>query len=178
MDTKKIGLFLAELRKEKKLTQQELGDIIGVTNKTVSRWENGNYLPPVEALVLLSNYYNISINEILSGKKLDHNEYKTQAEENIKTTLSSSVFTLQEKIAFFKRKWIKDHIFELVFEALIIIAIIVFLFIKNNDLKYLSLVLPYIYTIINHNKLKSYIEKSTYNHIDNENKFNNKDVLK
>ena len=62
MDTKKIGLFLAELRKEKKLTQQELGDIIGVTNKTVSRWENGTYLPPVEALVLLSNYYNISIN--------------------------------------------------------------------------------------------------------------------
>lgn len=46
MDMQKIGGFLAELRKSKNLTQEELGDKIGVTNKTVSRWENGNYLPP------------------------------------------------------------------------------------------------------------------------------------
>ena len=50
MDVKKIGVFLAELRKDRTLTQDELGEKIGVTNKTVSRWENGNYLPPVEIL--------------------------------------------------------------------------------------------------------------------------------
>lgn len=41
MDVKKIGVFLAELRKDRNLTQDELGEKIGVTNKTVSRWENG-----------------------------------------------------------------------------------------------------------------------------------------
>ena len=43
MDVQKIGIFLSELRKEKNLTQEELGEQIGVTNKTVSRWGNGNY---------------------------------------------------------------------------------------------------------------------------------------
>ena len=47
MDMQKIGSFLAELRIEKNLTQDELGAQIGVTNKTISRWETGNYLPPV-----------------------------------------------------------------------------------------------------------------------------------
>ena len=57
MDVQKIGNFLAELRKDKNLTQEELGERIGVTNKTVSRWENGNYLPPVEILQILSKLY-------------------------------------------------------------------------------------------------------------------------
>ena len=47
MDMQKIGSFLAELKKKKNLTQDELGAQIGVTNKTISRWETGNYLPPV-----------------------------------------------------------------------------------------------------------------------------------
>ena len=50
MDMKKIGLFLAELRREKGLTQEQLGEQLSVTNKTISRWENGNYMPPVEML--------------------------------------------------------------------------------------------------------------------------------
>ena len=58
----KIGSFLAELRKEKNLTQDELGEQIGVTNKTISRWENGNYLPPVEMLLILSKLYDVGIN--------------------------------------------------------------------------------------------------------------------
>lgn len=70
MDMQKIGAFLAELRKERKLTQEDLGEKIGVTNKTVSRWENGNYLPPVEILQLLSSFYNVSINEISVRKTL------------------------------------------------------------------------------------------------------------
>ncbi len=62
MDVQKIGAFLAELRKERNLTQDELGMQIGVTNKTISRWENGNYLPPVEMLQILSNKFDVSIN--------------------------------------------------------------------------------------------------------------------
>ena len=74
MDTKKIGSFLKQLRIENHLTQEQLGQQIGVTNKTISRWETGNYLPPIECLILLSDFYKISINEILSGKRvLDEN---------------------------------------------------------------------------------------------------------
>lgn len=83
MDIQKIGMFLAELRKERDLTQDELGEKIGVTNKTVSRWENGNYLPPVEILQMLSKLYDISINEILSGERLSGENYKENAEELI-----------------------------------------------------------------------------------------------
>ena len=50
MDMVKMGSFLAELRKENKLTQAELGEKLGVTNKTVSRWETGSYMPPAEVL--------------------------------------------------------------------------------------------------------------------------------
>ena len=64
MDTVKIGKFLKELRKEKGYTQEALGEKIGVTNKTVSRWETGTYMPPVECLVLLSDIYDVSINEM------------------------------------------------------------------------------------------------------------------
>lgn len=83
MDMQKIGSFLAELRKDKNLTQEELGEQIGVTNKTVSRYENGNYLPPVEILQMLSKLYEVSINELLSGKRLDDEHYKENAEEYI-----------------------------------------------------------------------------------------------
>lgn len=83
MDIQKIGMFLAELRKERELTQDELGEKIGVTNKTVSRWENGNYLPPVEILQILSIFYDVSINELLSGERLSNENYKENAEEFI-----------------------------------------------------------------------------------------------
>jgi len=52
MDTQKIGKFLKELRKEHDMTQEQLGERIGVTNKTVSRWKTGNYMPPIESLKL------------------------------------------------------------------------------------------------------------------------------
>lgn len=83
MDMQKIGAFLTQLRKEQKLTQEALGEKIGVTNKTVSRWENGNYLPPVEMLQILSRLYGVSINEILSGERLNNEYYKENAEEYI-----------------------------------------------------------------------------------------------
>jgi len=83
MDTKKIGMFLKELRKQNNMTQEQLGERLGVTNKTISRWETGNYMPPIESLKRLSDIYIISINEIISGKRLNEENYKMEAEENI-----------------------------------------------------------------------------------------------
>ena len=122
MDVKKIGQFLAQLRKDKGLTQEQLGEKLGVTNKTVSRWENGNYLPPVEILQLLSELYGLTINEILSAQRLTSAQYQEKAEENIKTALRSSTFTLKEKIEFYKKKWLRDNLFWLVLELVVFVA--------------------------------------------------------
>lgn len=100
MDMQKIGSFLAELRKEKNLTQDELGAQIGVTNKTISRWETGNYLPPVEMLQTLGDTYGVSINEILNGERISDGNYKDISEQNIKSALtkSNSVIAKHRKI--------------------------------------------------------------------------------
>ena len=100
MDMQKIGSFLAELRKEKNLTQDELGAQIGVTNKTISRWETGNYLPPVEMLQTLGDNFGVSINEILNGERISDGNYKDISEQNIKSalTISESVIAKHKKI--------------------------------------------------------------------------------
>lgn len=90
MDMQKIGKFLSELRKEKNLTQEQLGQRLGITNKTVSRYENGNYLPPVEILQQLSGFYGVSINEILNGGRIDESDYKDISEQNVKSALEKS----------------------------------------------------------------------------------------
>lgn len=95
MDMIKMGSFLSELRKEHNLTQAELGEKLGVTNKTISRWETGTYMPPVEMLEQLSNIYDLTINELLSGSKLSTEDYKMMAEENIKDTLKENAFKLR-----------------------------------------------------------------------------------
>lgn len=76
MDQIKIGKFIAALRKEKGLTQEQLGEKLGVTNKTISRWENGNYMPDVEMLTLLSKEFGASINELISGERLLAEDFK------------------------------------------------------------------------------------------------------
>ncbi len=83
MDQKKIGCFIAELRKEKNLTQTELGDLLGVTNKTVSRWETGNYMPDLAIIQRLCEELGIGVNELLSGHRLDVEMLRQQADDNI-----------------------------------------------------------------------------------------------
>ena len=96
MDVQKIGAFLAELRKERNLTQDELGVQIGVTNKTISRWENGNYLPPVEMLQILSNKFDVSRNEILNGERISNSDYKDISEQNLKSALINSDLVIKK----------------------------------------------------------------------------------
>lgn len=69
MDQKKIGAFLKELRKEKQLTQEQLAEILGVTNRSISRWENGVNMPDFDLVIEIANYYDVSIEEILDGER-------------------------------------------------------------------------------------------------------------
>lgn len=83
MDQGKVGKFLAELRRSRGLSQKELGERVGATDKTVSRWERGKNLPDIDTLLALSKIYGININELLCGEKLAENELPQRSEENI-----------------------------------------------------------------------------------------------
>ena len=76
MDIIKIGKFIAEKRKEKKLTQEGLAEKLNVTSKTISRWENGNYMPDISLLKPLSEELGITLNDLISGEKVDKEHYQ------------------------------------------------------------------------------------------------------
>ncbi len=88
MDQEKIGKFIAELRKEKKLTQIDLANKLGITDRAISKWENGRGMPDLSLLSPLCEILNISINELLSGSKLDKKNYQEKLEENIINTIN------------------------------------------------------------------------------------------
>ena len=70
MNTEKTGEFIAELRKEKQLTQSQLAAAIHVSDKAISRWETGRGLPDIDNLEALSDYLDISIAELIRGEKI------------------------------------------------------------------------------------------------------------
>ena len=69
MDVVKFGLFLKELRKERGLTQEQLAEKLGVTNRTVSRWETGTNVPDLDVLIDISEFYQIDVKELLNGER-------------------------------------------------------------------------------------------------------------
>ncbi len=87
MDVKKIGEFIAYNRKNKGLTQEQLGEKLGVTNKTISRWENGKYMPDLSLLKPLSEELGITLNELLSGEKIERENIGETAEASLINTI-------------------------------------------------------------------------------------------
>lgn len=163
MDMVKIGGFLATLRHENKLTQEQLSERLGVSNKTISRWETGNYLPPVEMLQLMSEIYGVSINEILSGKRLVEDEAQSAAEENLKNVLSESSFSLEDRKRFFIKKWKREHWFSFVFPTVIAVSVIIISTIFDQKLGIaLGCLIPIPARIIAYNRMMAYIEKHAY----------------
>lgn len=77
MDQRKIGMFLKQLRREKQVTQEQLAEMLGVSNRSVSRWENGVNMPDFDLVIELADYYDVGIEEILDGErkiKMDNNQ--------------------------------------------------------------------------------------------------------
>lgn len=83
MDTKKIGGFLKELRKEKGLTQEALAEILLVSGRTVSRWETGTNMPDLSILIQMAEFYDVEVKEILDGERKSEN-----MDKDLKETLS------------------------------------------------------------------------------------------
>ena len=69
MDQIKIGSFLKQLRKEKGITQDEFAEKLGVSNRTVSRWETGSNVPDISLLVDIADFYDVDVREIIEGEK-------------------------------------------------------------------------------------------------------------
>lgn len=83
MNQVKIGKFIAEMRKEQNLTQKQLADKLGISDRTISKWECGKGMPDVGLMIPLCEEIKINVNELLSGERLSENHYSKRAEENM-----------------------------------------------------------------------------------------------
>ncbi len=104
MDQVKIGHFIQTQRKECGYTQSQLAEILGISDKTVSKWECGNGLPEVSLMIPLCNELKISVNELLLGQKISADNYKQEAEKNILAVMQEnqdivSRFSREEEIS-------------------------------------------------------------------------------
>ncbi len=163
MDMIKTGKFIAQLRKELGLTQEQFGEKVGVTNKTVSRWETGNYLPPADALLTMSEVFGVSVNELLSGQRLKEEEYRQAAEENLTQVIRSGSFVLKDRIDFFKKKWLRDHIAIMVFLGICIIGTFVAgIVLKNAFVCYGAFLFLVVAHCWRNNTMMTYVEKNAY----------------
>ncbi len=90
MDSKIIGEFIKKQRTVKNLTQKQLAEKLGVTDKAISRWETGKGVPDVSLLIPLSNALEVSVHEILLGEKIEEEKKIEKYEETIVNTLTTN----------------------------------------------------------------------------------------
>lgn len=136
MDQIKIGKFIAKCRKDNKITQSELAEKLGVTDRAVSNWENGKNLPDVSFFKPLCDELNITINDLLSGEKVEKNVYQEKLEENVFSVISN----VNTKISHIRRSII-------IFLLSILVIILVLVIASNYKV------------ILNYNANNMYIEE-------------------
>ena len=83
MDQIKIGKFIAECRKKNNLTQMELAEKLDITDRAISKWENGKAMPDSSIMLDLCNELKISVNELLSGEMIEMKNYDESVEKNL-----------------------------------------------------------------------------------------------
>ena len=123
MDQEKIGKFIAQKRKEKKFTQEELAEILNVNSRSISRWENGKCMPDMSMYNSICEVLGISINEFLSGEKLKKDEYQDKFEKNMIDIVGNVEL---------KNKTIRIFNLVILFVVVFIISVIVFNFLLDH----------------------------------------------
>lgn len=83
MEQRKIGKFIATERKTQGFTQRQLADQLGISDKTVSKWETGKGLPEVSLMIPLCETLHITVNDLLSGERVSESDYQKKAENNM-----------------------------------------------------------------------------------------------
>ena len=91
MNQEKIGKFISECRKEKKITQEQLAEQLGVTSKSISKWETGNCLPDASKYKPLCEILDITVNELFSGERLS-SETENEAKDYLVDLLASRIY--------------------------------------------------------------------------------------
>lgn len=99
VDQKRIGSFLKKLRKEKELTQEQLAEHFNISDRTVSRWENGNNMPDLSILVELANFYDVDVREIIDGER----KRESMNQEEKEKMLLVAEYADEEKTVLLKR---------------------------------------------------------------------------
>lgn len=169
MDQVKIGKFIAEKRKEKKLTQEQLAEQLNISKNAVSKWERGLNLPDVSIMQDLCKILGITLNELFIGEKIVDEKYKEVADNNLLNALENSSFTSKEKIDFFKKKWKKENISKMVLCFISLIVLIVVLKFQNVEIYIIGTIsgmLSILFYIVLYNQMMIYVENNAYKKIE------------
>lgn len=126
MDLNKIGNFISKKRREKKLTQEDLAELLGINNRTVSRWENGKNMPDVSLYKPLCEILEISIEELINGEENDRNNIQFGVEKAIIDTISTSE----------KSKKKQNKIIKLLLLIIFIVVVAIIFVVVYYDKKY------------------------------------------
>ena len=120
MDQKKTGCFFKELRRGKKLTQEQLAEYLNVSGRTVSRWETGKNMPDLDILIEMADFYKVDIRELIDGERKSEKMNKEMEETVLKVADYSNEekMRLMKKLHFFSWVGIASFIIFIVLEAL------------------------------------------------------------
>lgn len=164
MDMTKMGAFLQELRREQGLTQEQLGERLHISSKTISRWETGTYMPPVDMLMALSELYGLSINELVAGERLSPETLPQAAEENLAAALKEQeVFQLSDQKLFWEEKWLKEHRWSIACLVGVFTSVTMLLaYIRRSDLIAILALLSVGMTVFLRNRRDVYVEHHLY----------------
>lgn len=169
MNQEKIGKFIAEKRKEEKLTQEQLAEKLNISKNAVSKWERGLNLPDVSIMQELCKILKITLNELFIGEKILDEQYKEVADNNLLDALENSSFTLKEKISFYKKKWKKDHISKIVLCCISWVVLIIALKFQNIEgyiIGTIAGMLAMLFYIVLYNQMMIYVENNAYKKIE------------
>lgn len=126
MNQERIGKFISKLRKDKKLTQEDLAEKLKVSSKSISRWETGKCMPDISLLIPLSEILEVTVNELITGEHIEDKNIKEQTELAIKETINYSNSKLKREK--------KKLIFALTF--ILLLLSIIFGTVDYNRIKY------------------------------------------
>lgn len=124
MDQKKIGKFICEMRKRKNLTQLELANKLGVTDRAISHWENGRRMPDLSLIKPLCNELGITVNDLLSGEIVDKDKLEEKLEENL-------LNNLKDVINKAKRN---EFISKLIYKTVLVLSVVALFFVSFDYL--------------------------------------------
>ena len=119
MDQVKIGKFIAECRKKKELTQMQLAEKLNITDRAISKWENGRAMPDSGIMLDLCNELGISVNELLSGEMIEMKEYDKKTEELL---LDMQKQKEEADIRMLKLEWVIGYMATIPFLILVFVA--------------------------------------------------------